>query len=91
MLYRELTVDTCNVLLVGVTKAAEDRCHSSLHGSSMDMACGDLSWKGVLGRQGELSDALLLIPVIQEQGPLVPGVFGPGTVPGQLVRLQRGQ
>lgn len=36
----------------------------------------------------ELSDALLLISVIQEQRPFVPIVVSPSTVPRQPVRLQ---
>lgn len=39
----------------------------------------------------ELSDALLLISVIQEQRPLVPIVLSRGTVSRQLVGLQGGQ
>lgn len=39
----------------------------------------------------ELSDELLLVPVIQEQRPLVPTVISWGAVPRQLVGLQRGQ
>lgn len=41
--------------------------------------------------RGRLSDALLLVPVIQEQRPLVAPVIGRATVPGQLVGLEGGQ
>lgn len=39
----------------------------------------------------EPSDALLLVPVIQEQRPLVPTVISCGAVPRQYVGLQGGQ
>lgn len=41
--------------------------------------------------QPELSDELLLVPVVQQQRPLVPVVLSGGAVPRRLVGLQGGQ